>query len=245
MIRVIGRLDVKGRRLIKGVQYEGVRVIGDALDYAKKYYTAGIDELIYIDAVASLYGRPSMGDLLIDTVEEVFVPVTAGGGVTTVDDVKMLLSSGADKVAINTAAVRRPELISEAAERFGSQCVVLSVQAKHLSDGKWEVYVECGREKTGLDVHDWVVKAEAMGAGEVLLTAIDQDGTCRGGDVELIKTVSQAVNIPVIASGGLGSENDVKEIIEQGEANAVAIGKAFHFDTLSVQAAKQAVKGYV
>ena len=147
-----------------------------------------------------------MGDLLTDTVEEVFVPVTAGGGVTTVDDVKMLLSSGADKVAINTAAVKRPELISEAADRFGSQCVVLSVQAKYISANKWEVYIECGREKTGIDVYEWIIKAQELGAGEILLTAIDQDGTAKGADLELIKNMSEAGQCSqLLLPGGLAA----------------------------------------
>lgn len=240
MIRVIGRLDVKGRRLIKGVQYEGVRVLGDALDFAKKYYAAGIDELIYIDAVASLYGRPSMGDLLIDTVQEVFVPVTAGGGVSTVDDVAGLLASGADKVAINTAAIRHPELISQVADQFGSQCMVLSIQAKQLDNGQWEAYVECGREKTGIDVVEWAIKAEELGAGEILLSSIDKDGTGKGSDLDLIKSVSSQVGIPVIATSGLGSKEDIQQAINS-QADAVAIGKAFHFDNMTVEQAKQAV----
>jgi len=238
MIRVIGRLDVKGRRLIKGVQYEGVRVLGDALDYAKKYYSQGVDELIYIDAVASLYGRPSMGDLLIDTVEEVFVPVTAGGGVSSVSDVNDLLSSGADKVAINTSAVKEPTIISDVADKFGSQCMVLSIQAKKISDNHWEAFVECGREKTGLDVLEWAVKAEKLGAGEILLSSIDKDGTTKGCDLELIKTISTNVGIPVIASSGVGSVNDVIDAVEIARADAVAIGKALHFEELLIDDVK-------
>ncbi|MGH1427748.1 MAG: imidazole glycerol phosphate synthase subunit HisF [Arenicella sp.] len=244
MIRVIGRLDVKGRRLIKGVQYEGVRVLGDALDYAKNYYSQGVDELIYIDAVASLYGRPSMGDLLIDTVQEVFVPVTAGGGVSSVEDVKSLLSSGADKVAINTSAVKTPTLISDVADKFGSQCMVLSVQAKKITDGKWEAYVECGREKTGLDVLEWAVQAESLGAGEILLSSIDRDGTAKGGDLELVNMISTNVGIPVIASSGLGSVNDVTDVVESGKADAIAIGKALHFEELTIDAVKQVISEY-
>ncbi|NKB75849.1 MAG: imidazole glycerol phosphate synthase subunit HisF [Gammaproteobacteria bacterium] len=242
MTRIIGRLDVKGRRLIKGIQYEGVRVIGDALDYARKYYAAGIDELVYIDAVASLYGRPSMSQLLKDTVEEVFVPVTAGGGVNTVDDVRLLLSSGADKVAINTGAIRNPSLISEIADRFGSQCVVISIQAKQTATDKWEAYVECGREKTGIDVIEWAKEVEKLGAGEILLTAIDKDGTYRGGDIPLVQQVAGFANIPVIASGGIGSVEDVSDLIDSGYADALAIGKALHFERLDMASIRQAVK---
>ena len=243
MTRIIGRLDVKGRRLIKGIQYEGVRVIGDALDYVRKYYASGIDELVYIDAVASLYGRPSMDELLKDTVEEVFVPVTAGGGVNTVDDVRSLLSSGADKVAINTGAIRNPSLISEIADRFGSQCVVISIQAKQTDTKKWEAYVECGREKTGIDVIEWARKVEELGAGEILLTAIDKDGTYRGGgDIPLVRQVSEFANIPVIASGGIGSSEDVSKLIDAGYADALAIGKALHFERLDMVSIRQAIK---
>ena len=241
MTRVIGRLDVKGRRLIKGIQYEGVRVIGDALDFAKKYYANGIDELVYIDAVASLYGRPSMTELLKDTVEDVFVPVTAGGGINSVEDVRSLLSSGADKVAINTGAIRNPSLISEVAERFGSQCMVVSIQAKQIDSHKWEAYVECGRERTGVDVMEWAKKVEALGAGEILLTAIDKDGTYRGADLDLIRGVAQSAAIPVIASGGIGSEEDVVAAIDEGFADALAIGKALHFERLEMPEIRHAV----
>ena len=241
MTRVIGRLDVKGRRLIKGIQYEGVRVIGDALDFAKKYYADGIDELVYIDAVASLYGRPSMTDLLKDTVQDVFVPVTAGGGINSVDDVRNLLSSGADKVAINTGAIRCPTLISEISDRFGSQCVVVSIQAKQIGDDKWEAYVECGRERTGVDVLEWAQKVESLGAGEILLTAIDKDGTYRGADLALTKLVAQSASIPVIASGGIGSEDDIIDAIDEGYADALAIGKALHFERLGMSEIRHAV----
>ena len=234
MVRIIGRLDVKGRRLIKGVQYEGVRVIGDALDFAKKYYHQGIDELVYLDTVASLYGRPSMEELLVDTVEEVFVPVTAGGGVTSVEDVRRLLKSGADKVAINTAAMSNPHLISEVADKFGIQCVVASIQAKKIINNRWEAYVDCGRERTGVDVLEWATKVESLGAGEIMITSIDRDGTVKGADIDLVRSVSSSSSIPVIASGGIGSVDDFYEAVDYGLADAVAIGKALHFEQISI-----------
>ena len=241
MTRIIGRLDVKGQRLIKGVQYEGVRVLGNALDYAKKYYHQGIDELIYLDAVASLYGRPSMEELLINTVEEVFVPVTAGGGISSVDDVNRLLKSGADKVAINTAVISNPHLITEVADKFGIQCVVASIQAKKIKENRWEVYVDCGRERTGIDVLEWAAKVESLGAGEILITSIDRDGTVKGGDVDLFRAVSSSSSIPVIASGGIGSVEDFYETVDTGLADAVAIGKALHFGEISISSIRNRI----
>jgi imidazole glycerol-phosphate synthase subunit HisF len=241
MPRLIARLDVKGQRLIKGVQYEGVRVLGDAFNVAKSYYEQGIDEIVYIDSVASLYGRPVMGELLDKTVQEVFVPVTAGGGIRTVDDAAMLLGAGADKVALNTGAVKSPELISELASHYGSQCVVVSVQAKQTGGSHWEVYVDCGREKTGKSVGDWVLEAEKLGAGEIFLSSIDCDGTLQGPDMGLIDMVSQSVNIPVIASSGFSSVSQISAAIKSGHASAVAVGKALHSNILSISEIKESL----
>jgi imidazole glycerol-phosphate synthase subunit HisF len=241
MPRLIARLDIKGQRLIKGVQYEGVRVLGDAFDVAKSYYEQGIDEIVYIDSVASLYGRPAMGELLDKTVREVFVPVTAGGGVRTVGDAAMLLGAGADKVAINTGAVQNPELISELASQYGSQCVVLSVQAKQTGASQWEVYVDCGREKTGKSVSEWVLEAEKLGAGEIFLSSIDRDGTLQGPDMGLIAMVSLSVNIPVIASSGFSSVIQISEALGSAHASAVAVGKALHSNILSISEIKESL----
>ncbi len=229
-IRLAARLDIKGPNLIKGVHLEGLRVVGDPQAYAKKYYHAGADELIYMDVVASLYGRNNLSELISNTVKDVFVPITVGGGVRSVEDVYMLLRSGADKVAINTAAVSRPELISEVAKHFGSQCMVLSVEAIANQKGGWEAYTDNGRERTDLDVIEWVKRAVDLGAGEILLTSVDREGTRKGFDIALTKAVSDAVTVPVIASGGMGCSDDAIEVIVNGHANAVAMADVLHYD---------------
>jgi cyclase len=232
-IRLIARLDVKGANLIKGIHLEGLRVVGDPNERARRYYEAGADELIYMDVVASLYGRNSLTDIVRHTTDEVFVPLTVGGGVRAVDDVELLLRSGADKVALNTAAVARPELIAEIARRFGSQCAVLSVEAKRQAPGRWEAYTDNGREHTGLDVVEWVRRAVELGAGEVLLTSVDREGTRGGFDVDLVGAVSAAVDVPVIASGGAGTLEHVVEVVRDGGADAVAVADAIHYDRIT------------
>ncbi len=227
-IRLIARLDVKGENLIKGVHLEGLRVIGAPDEYAKKYYEQGADELIYLDVVASLYGRSNLVDIVRKTASKVFIPMTVGGGIRTIEDVKNLLHAGADKVAINTAAVRRPELIREVATRFGSQCMVLSIEATRVDLEKWEVLTDCGRERSGLDVLYWVEKAVSLGAGEILLTSIDKEGTRSGFDRDLIAAVSKLVNVPVIASGGFGEFKHLMEVVEFG-GDAIAIADALHY----------------
>lgn len=228
LIRLIARLDVKGENLIKGVHLEGLRVIGDPQAYARRYYEQGADELIYMDIVASLYGRSKLTDIVRRTAHDVFVPMTVGGGIRSIDDVRDLLRAGADKVAINTAAVKRPELIQEVARRFGSQCMVLSIEAKRQSAGQWEVYTDCGREKTGLSAVDWARRGVELGAGEILLTSIDCEGTRKGFDNQLVEAVSQAVDVPVIASGGYGQKSHLGEIVQAG-ADAVAFADALHY----------------
>ena len=233
-IRLIARLDIKGPNLIKGIHLEGLRVLGDPQEYASKYYLQGADELIYIDIVASLYGRSKLPEIVSRTVEHIFVPLTVGGGIRNIDDVKELLRAGADKVAINTAAVQRPELISEVSRRFGSQCMVLSVEAKKQSDDMWEVYTDSGREKTGMDVVEWVKEGVAKGAGEILLTSIDCEGTRKGFDIELIQKVTQAVNIPVIASGGMGCVEHLRDAVQQGGADAIAMADILHYERSTI-----------
>jgi cyclase len=232
-IRLIPRLDIKGPNLIKGIQLEGLRVMGDPYTFARKYYEEGADELIYMDIVASLYNRNSLTDIIKRTTDNIFIPFTVGGGIRTIEDVKNILRSGADKVAINTAAVKRPELISEVAHRFGSQCMVLSIEAKR-TDKKWEAFTDNGREHTGLDVIEWAIKGVEMGAGEILLTSVDQEGTRKGFDSELVKAVSTAVNVPVIASGGMGSFEDFKNAVNLGAA-AVAIADVLHYNRMSLK----------
>ncbi len=229
-VRLIARLDIKGENLIKGIHLEGLRVIGDPQMFARRYYEQGADEIIYIDVVASLYGRSKLTEIVRHTAQDVFVPLTVGGGVRSVEDVKDLLRAGADKVAINTAAVQRPQLISEVASRFGSQCMVISIEAKQRNSGRWEVYTDCGREQTGLDAVDWARQAAELGAGEVLLTSIDREGTRKGYDLDLTRAISDVVGIPVIASGGYGNDTHIVDAVRQGGADAVAIADALHYD---------------
>jgi cyclase len=227
-LRVIARLDIKGPNLIKGVHLEGLRVMGDPEVHAKRYYNDGIDELIYMDVVASLYGRNSLTELVSKTAQNLFVPLTVGGGIRSVSDVRDMLRAGADKVAINTAAIREPQLITDVSRRFGSQCVVLSVEAKRV-DGAWQAYTNNGREYTGRDVLEWVKEAVDRGAGEVLLTSIDQEGTRKGYDIELVRRVADAVPVPVIASGGMGTPQHLIDVVREGHADAVAIADALHY----------------
>jgi cyclase len=231
-IRLIARLDIKNYDLIKGINLEGLRVIGPASEFALKYYLAGADELIFMDSVASLYRRKNISEILESAVENVFIPITVGGGIRTLADAKRLLRSGADKVAINSAAVKRPELISEIAQTFGSQAMVLSVEARKDLNGSWEVLVDGGREKTGLDVKQWITTAVSLGVGEILLTSVNQEGTRKGFDIELTKTISQIVGIPIIASGGMGSLQDFRDVVTKGGADAVAIASVLHYNSI-------------
>ena len=240
-LRLIPRLDIKGPNLIKGIHLEGLRVIGDPQEYAAQYYNEGADEWIYIDAVASLYQRNSLTDIVRHTAQNIFIPMTVGGGVRSIDDVKTMLRVGADKVAINTAAVKRPQLVTEVARRFGSQCMVLSIQAKKKSDHKWEVYTDNGREKTGLDVLPWAKRGAELGAGEILLTSVDQEGTRKGFDYELVKEISSAVSIPVIASGGMGSMEHLLKVVKSGQADAVAMADVLHYGRIKLREIRTAV----
>jgi imidazole glycerol-phosphate synthase subunit HisF len=227
-VRLIARLDIKGPNLIKGVHLEGLRVLGEPQQFARDYYEQGADELIYIDIVASLYGRSKLTDIVRRAAHDVFVPMTVGGGVRNVDDVRDLLRAGADKVAINTAAVRRPELITEVSRRFGSQCMVLSIEAKQQNDGRWEVFTDCGRERSGVDAVQWAQRGVELGAGEILVTSIDREGTRKGFDIALTNAITQAVTVPVIASGGYGQARHLSEVVAVG-ADAVAIADALHY----------------
>jgi imidazole glycerol-phosphate synthase subunit HisF len=228
-VRLIARLDVKGPNLIKGVHLEGLRVVGDPQEYARRYYEQGADELIYIDIVASLYGRSKLTEIVRRAAHDLFVPMTVGGGVRSVDDVRDLLRAGADKVAINTAAVRRPELVTEVSRRFGSQCTVLSIEAKQQTPGRWEVYTDCGRERSGVDAVDWARRGVALGAGEILVTSIDREGTRKGFDLSLTRAIASAVTVPVIASGGYGELRHFSDVVLEGMANAVAFADALHY----------------
>ena len=240
-IRLIARLDVKDTNLVKGIQLEGLRKLGDPNQFAKEYYEQGIDELLYIDIVASLYNRNNLSDIVRKTVDDVYIPVCVGGGLRSVEDVRHILSMGADKVAINTAAIKRPALITEVAEAFGSQCMVLSIQAKRSRTwpGKWEAYYDNGRAHSGYDVVEWAKRGVALGAGEILLTSMDADGTKAGFDLALTRAVARAVPIPVIASGGVGTLEHFAEGVIEGEADAVLAASVFHFGTFSIREVKE------
>jgi len=233
-IRLIARLDVKAPNLVKGIQMEGLRKFGDPYKFAKRYYEEGIDEILYVDIVASLYERNSLLDLIERTTQDIFVPITVGGGLRSIDDVAAALRAGADKVAINTAAIKNPTLISEVSQRFGSQCMVLSIQAKLKESGGWEAYYDCGREHSGLDVVEWAIRGEELGAGEILLTSVDREGTAKGMDLELIKAVNDAVSIPVIASGGMGQLEHFSEAVNEAGVDAIAMAHVLHYGHLSV-----------
>jgi cyclase len=228
-IRLIARLDIKGPNLIKGIHLEGLRVMGSPNEHALRYYQQGADELIYMDCVASLYGRNHLGDIVKAAAKDIFVPMTVGGGIRSVDDATEILRAGADKVAINTAAVANPQLITDIARRFGSQCMVLSIEAKQVGSDRWEVYTDNGRERTGLDVVEWVKRGVVMGAGEILLTSVDKEGTRKGFDVALVKAVSAEVAVPVIASGGMGKPDDLLAVVNEGGADAVAMADILHY----------------
>jgi len=228
-IRLIARLDIKGPNLIKGIHLEGLRVMGPPNEHALRYYLQGADELLYMDCVASLYGRNHLGDIVKAAAKDIFVPMTVGGGIRSVDDAIDILRAGADKVAVNTAAVANPQLITDIARRFGSQCMVLSIEAKQVGADRWEIYTDNGRERTGLDVVEWVKRGVDMGAGEILLTSVDKEGTRKGFDIALVKAVSAEVSVPVIASGGMGKAEDLLAVVNEGGADAVAMADILHY----------------
>lgn len=242
-LRLIARMDVKGPNLIKGVHLEGLRVVGDPLDFATRYYEAGADELLYLDIVASLYGRSKLTEIVRRSAQNVFVPMTVGGGVRTVDDVRDLLRAGADKVAVNTAAVRRPKLITEIARKFGSQCMVLSIEAKQQTIDHWEVFTDCGRERSGIDALEWAKRGQELGAGEILVTSIDREGTRTGFDVPLTRAISSAVTVPVIASGGYGGPEHLCDVIDGGRVDGVAFADALHYNRTSIAELRSIARG--
>ena len=229
-IRIIPRLDIKGPNLVKGIHLEGLRVLGKPERFARYYYERGADELIYMDVVASLYGRNSLVDIIEKTSREIFIPLTVGGGLRSVDDIKTVLRAGADKVSLNTAVIGRPDLIKEASKRFGSSTIVVSIEAKKRPDGSYEAYTDNGRVRTGVDVFRWAEQVAELGAGEILLTSIDREGTGRGFDLDLIRRVAESVPIPVIACGGAGKVDDISDAIVAGKANAVCVASVLHYN---------------
>jgi cyclase len=233
-LRLIPRLDIKGSNVVKGINLEGLRVVGAPGELASRYYRDGADELLYMDIVASLYGRNSLLDIVEKAAGSIFIPMTVGGGVRTMDDIRAILRAGADKVAINTAAVKTPSFISDAARRFGSQCIVVSIEAKRREPGRWEALTDNGREKTGLDAVAWAHKAAELGAGEILVTSVDQEGTGGGYDLELTSLLAKSLAIPVIACGGAGSPAHVADAANLGGADAVALASLLHYNRKTI-----------
>ena len=238
--RIIPCLDINGGRVVKGVNFVNLKDAGDPVEVAKAYNDEGADELVFLDLTASSDARKTVVDLVRAVAEQVFIPFTVGGGIRTVEDMKAILREGADKVSINTSAVTNPELISEGAAKFGSQCIVVAIDAKSRADGSgWNVYVKGGREDTGLDAVEWAKKAVSLGAGEILLTSMDRDGVQNGYDIALTKAVSQAVGVPVIASGGAGKPEDFYDALTEGGADAALAASLFHYKTLTIGEVKE------
>ena len=236
-VRVIARLDVKGPNVVKGIQLEGLRIVGKPQEMARRYYRAGIDELLFMDIVASLYQRNSILDIVRATAAEAFVPITVGGGLRSVEDAVGAIRSGADKVAINTAAIARPAFLTEIAHALGSQAVVVSIEAKRRAGG-WEALTDNGRERTGVDALAWAAEAERLGAGELLITSIDREGSTQGMDLELLAEIRRRVQIPVIASGGVGRSEHVSDVLSRDLANAVACAHVLHYQVCDVASVK-------
>ena len=233
MKRLIARLDIKSQNVIKGVQMDGQRIVGDPAELASKYYEAGIDEIFYIDTVASLYGRENMTAIVEQVAQSIFVPLTVCGGIRSLDDARLMLRSGADKVAMNSAAVSNPRLLQEVSSTFGSQCVVLSIEAKRV-ENDWEVFTNNGRDRTGVFVGKWIESAQKCGVGEVFITSIDRDGTKRGLDLDLKKLARSSTDLPVIGSGGIGSVQDIYQALREADLDGVCVGAALHNETVEI-----------
>lgn len=236
--RIIPCLDVNKGRVVKGVNFVNLKDAGDPVEIARAYDAAGADELVFLDITASCEERDTVVDMVRAVASSVFIPITVGGGIRTVEDFKRLLREGADKISVNSAAIDRPELISEAAEKFGSQCVVVAIDARRRPEGGWNIYKHGGRLDTGLDVIEWAKRAEALGAGEILLTSMDCDGTKTGYDMELTRAVAEAVSIPVIASGGAGTLEHFHEALSEGGADAALAASLFHYKELEISQVK-------
>ena len=241
--RIIPCLDVTGGRVVKGINFVDLVDAGDPVEIARNYDAQGADELVFLDITASSDARGTMVDVVRRTAEQVFIPLTVGGGIRTADDIRRMLLAGADKTSVNTAAILRPELIREGAERFGSQCIVLAIDARRVpGENRWKVFTHGGRNETELDAVEWAVRGVELGAGEILLTSMDADGTCAGYDCELTRAVSDAVGVPVIASGGAGTLEHLAEVLDRGHADAVLAASIFHFGTFTVPQAKEFLK---
>ena len=241
--RIIPCLDIKDGRVVKGINFVNLRDAGDPVEQARLYDNAGADELVFLDISATVEGRKTTAEVVRAVADQVFLPLTVGGGIQTVEDMRRLLLAGADKISINTAAVMGPELLTEGATRFGSQCVVLAIDAKRTVPGRWEVVTHGGRTSTGLDAVEWVRKGVELGAGEILLTSMDADGTLAGYDLPLTRQVADAVNVPVIASGGAGSMQDFADVLTEGEADAALAASLFHDNKLNIPDLKAYLAG--
>jgi len=228
-VRIIPRLDIKGPNLVKGIHLEGLRVLGKPERFARYYYEQGADELLYMDVVASLYQRNSLLEIVARTAREIFIPMTVGGGLRNLEDIREVLRAGADKVSLNTAVIGRPELIREAAHQFGSSTIVVSIEAIKNRDGSYEAYTDNGRESTGVDALEWALRAVELGAGELLVTSIDREGMGNGFDLELTRTIAESVPVPVMACGGAGQLSHVGDVIVNGKANAVCVASVLHY----------------
>ena len=232
-IRLISRLDIKAPHLVKGIQFEGLRKLGDPNSFALKYYNDFVDEIYYIDIVASLYDRNSLTDIISNTTNEVFVPITVGGGLRNLNDIEKVLRAGADKVSVNTAAIKNPDIINLIAKRFGSSCIALSIEAKKKENNYWEAYYDNGREQSGLNVLEWAKEGQERGAGEILITSVDRDGTKQGFDINLAQAVSNKIKVPLIISGGFGKLEDISDLASVSNLGGIAIGSAVHYDELT------------
>lgn len=240
--RIIPCLDVTDGRVVKGTNFVNLRDAGDPVELAELYDDEGADELVFLDITASSDGRETMLNVVRNVAEKVFIPFTVGGGIRTVKDMRRMLKAGADKVAINTAAIKNPELIKEGAVKFGSQCIVVAIDAKQVGDNRWEIYTHGGRNPTGIDAVEWARKVEELGAGEILLTSMDRDGTKEGFDIELTRTIAESVRIPVIASGGVGTLDHIAEGLTEGKADAALAASIFHFREYSIKETKEYLK---
>lgn len=237
--RIIPCLDVDQGRVVKGVNFVDIKDAGDPIEIAKRYNDEGADEITFLDITASHEQRDTTLGMVEAIAEQVFIPLTVGGGVRSIEDIRNLLNAGADKVSINSAAVSNPDFVKQAADKFGSQCIVVAIDAKQVGENKWEIFTHGGRKPTGLDVIDWAIKMTELGAGEILLTSMDKDGVKTGFDLALTRAVSEAVNVPVIASGGVGNLEHLVEGVKEGKADAVLAASIFHFNQHSISEAKE------
>ena len=237
--RIIPCLDVKEGRVVKGTNFVGLRDAGDPVERAAAYDAEGADELVFLDITATFEERKAMLDVIRKTAGQVFMPLTVGGGISSVEDIRNALLAGADKTSLNSAAVKNPQLIADGARMFGSQCIVLAIDARRVGENKWEVYVAGGRKPTGIDAVEWAKQGVALGAGEILLTSMDADGTKNGYDIPLTKAISSVVNVPVIASGGAGKLEDFYEVLTEGGADAVLAASVFHYKTFTIKEVKE------